>query len=727
MISPRTSPLPSPRRHQITKTRPGSPAPSITTRYSGEPSKDVVKKMKQLCETNDSDIRRKLRSKSRLSIWLPLFIATFIALVVIVSAYAVHRVLARTLPSILCHTADCSAHGLELKAALNKDMEPCENFYEYVCGRWQPKNEAAASVQQDMYWNTVLQYTGQLASDTSLPALLYNMCMNVTKPEEETRDAFRNFMKMLHLTWPEEPEQGILPFDVLINLAVNWNMGLWMDVHVILPKRGRPRMIHLDHQLIGVSWTQRQSEIEKQGLYEAYVKQYANLLGTSQVGSLNVTQLKADEGTILVALFWDSAIEHREATYPISRMGSVTESVPAELWLSSLNAHYHPTFNFTYDDIVYVQDIARLKAVDLILKTIPNDRLMNVIGWTFVQKHALIALLGYPEAGILKYGSAEEYQTRRVLFCFETTQMPYGLLSVSKIMGHIFLRVQRQQLDHLIQSISNSAKELITEAPWIDPTTKSSATRKLHHTLTDLWPGFDISNTSGVLLGYYRDFPALSPSFFESYLDVVKKVRTLLGHEHVDDIYLKFIFTSHGMFRYSHVTNTAHVSLQALGYPYFYHNGNPGTNYGALGSLYASQIVQAFDKEGLSFTETGEERTWWGNDSAAAYNSKLTCNIHRTSDEKSTFPLLPALAISYNAYKDELRSGTQQDVRLATLPQFSERQIFFMSYCYTLCSKSRKEQDDCNFPLMNSEMFAQAFRCPPNSTMNPANRCDFFS
>ncbi|XP_064487902.1 endothelin-converting enzyme 1-like isoform X2 [Ornithodoros turicata] len=729
------SPRPSPRKQKESKASSAraaptkAPSPSTLKRRS-EASEDVMKRMQQMCATTQGNLETKsLPKKSNVFLWLTVAVV-LVAVVLVVSTYALlQKMLSRqSAQPMLCTNEDCVSHGSTLKAALSDAVEPCADFYEYVCKGWQPVNEAATTVQEDMLWSAVLRYTKQWKKETSLPARLHMTCMNTSKPLESERGKFLDFMRALRISWPDKPEKGASPFDVLVGLSVNWNMGLWLGVHVIQPV-GSHRMIYLDKGTIGDTWYEKQSSLSKEGVYNNYVVEFLTLLGKPVEISLNITQLQNDEDTVLRMLLSETELDQREATYPISSMESVTRSIPVQLWLTTLNTHYHPTFKFTKNDIVYVQSVAWLKAVDEILRTMPSDRLMNVIGWTFVQKYALLALLGFHEAGALRFGSAEDYANTKLLFCFENTQNSYGLLAVVDFLNKKFGRHERQKIDELIQSLKGSAQHLMAHSAWIDEETKSAARKKVLNVVTDLWPGDDVLVSPQALEDYYKDFPPINASFFDSYLELVKKVRALRGHKRFHEIYQRHsIFTALSMFHYSYVMNTAFVTLQALQNPLYHRNGTPAMNYGGFGLFYASEMVKSFDEEGVRFvgtTENNAQLSWWTNASSAAYNSRLNCNV-KNSSQSRVFPFLPALAVSFRAYTEEVNSGRQADLQLAPLPEFSGRQIFFMTYCFSLCSKSHNERHDCNFPLMNSEDFAEAFKCPSNSFMNPPQKCNFF-
>ncbi|XP_064461788.1 endothelin-converting enzyme 1-like isoform X2 [Ornithodoros turicata] len=695
-----------------------------------------IKKMAELCEMSTVDSHRNtIRKTSVCYSSLPLGVGLFVALVVIISAFTlVQRKFSRSKSPqlVTCQTLDCVDHAYNLKGALNKAIEPCENFYEHVCGSWEPKNEGASSVQEDIYLDTVRRHIEHLEDplEKSLPAQFFKLCMNTTEPEEEVRHLFRNFMKELHISWPKKPEKGVLPLSVLINLAVNWNMRPLFNIHVFLRKKMHlPRMISFHRGTIGPKWAIRQAKLEKHDLFEEYFVRYASLLGIPEPELLNISQYKADEVSVIEKLLNnDDDAEPKEYIYPISRVDSATPSIPAHLWLKLLNEHYHPTFNFTPSDIMYIEDLDLLRVLENITQEIPTERLMNVIGWTFVQKYSLLAFLGFSEAGILKYGSSEDYKNHKPAFCLENTHNLYGLLSIEKVLKHRFGTKERRQVDQLLHSVIENAEKLISNTSWIDQATKSAAIKKISGIVTELWPPKDVFRPGKLFQDYYKDFPNVTSSFFSSYLELVKKVRTFRGHEHFDDVYMKTLSTPYGAFHYSHAMNTAFLGLQALEPPMYYRNGTPAMNYGALGSYYASKIIGALDRQGVNFTDRGEARMWWSNETYDVYSSKVDCIMNDKRNLFNVFPLLPALEISYRAYRDvKGRHGTQPDLRLMTLSQYSEEQMFFMSYCYTLCSKNRSESHDCNYPLMNSNAFVQAFRCPRSSPMSPPRKCHFFS
>ncbi|KAH8040594.1 hypothetical protein HPB51_011422 [Rhipicephalus microplus] len=96
------------------------------------------------------------------------------------------------------------------------------------------------------------------------------------------------------------------------------------------------------------------------------------------------------------------------------------------------------------------------------------------------------------------------------------------------------------------------------------------------------------------------------------------------------------------------------------------------------------------------------------------------------------FPHVPALETVFRAYKSASRKNKTADgLQLAFLGHLLGDQVFFLTYCHVLCAAADEEEardaaQACNVPLANLPAFADAFRCPVGSRMNPSSKCTFF-
>ncbi|KAL3186494.1 hypothetical protein MRX96_027532 [Rhipicephalus microplus] len=93
----------------------------------------------------------------------------------------------------------------------------------------------------------------------------------------------------------------------------------------------------------------------------------------------------------------------------------------------------------------------------------------------------------------------------------------------------------------------------------------------------------------------------------------------------------------------------------------------------------------------------------------------------------SLYPLLPALEIAYDAYK-RFRNA-EQDLPLRGLEDYSAEQVFFLTACHATCwenSSKHRVSPECSDAVRNFAPFAEAFKCPAGSPMNPRERCRLF-
>ncbi|KAL1414638.1 hypothetical protein MTO96_000762 [Rhipicephalus appendiculatus] len=153
---------------------------------------------------------------------------------------------------------------------------------------------------------------------------------------------------------------------------------------------------------------------------------------------------------------------------------------------------------------------------------------------------------------------------------------------------------------------------------------------------------------------------------------------------------------------YKYHLNEVHVALAAL---------NPPAYYDA-GDVRHDLLVAPF----------GEEST--------EYREKLLCNATGRLPSYEYFVHVAGLETAYEAYRVAVPEHMREyDYRLQTLGEYDSGQVFFITYCHMLCAPRTDHvaEEHCNVPLSNFRPFAEAFRCPAGSYMNPGKKCTLFS
>uniref|UniRef100_A0A1I8PF71 Peptidase M13 C-terminal domain-containing protein n=1 Tax=Stomoxys calcitrans TaxID=35570 RepID=A0A1I8PF71_STOCA len=175
--------------------------------------------------------------------------------------------------------------------------------------------------------------------------------------------------------------------------------------------------------------------------------------------------------------------------------------------------------------------------------------------------------------------------------------------------------------------------------------------------------------------------------------------------------------------------------------------------FGTLGIFIAHQLIHGFDEDGHSYDKHGNELKWWNNATIARYNTSANCFAQQYAQYNYQGEALPvlssqqeniadngALGLAYRAYLQWLESCSVQESQ-ESLPNldYNNRQLFFIAYGQTRCSTSLDFFDDYAttentvpddfrviVPLTNFAEFANQFRCQIGSSMNPLKKCEMF-
>ncbi len=184
--------------------------------------------------------------------------------------------------------------------------------------------------------------------------------------------------------------------------------------------------------------------------------------------------------------------------------------------------------------------------------------------------------------------------------------------------------------------------------------------------------------------------------------------------------------------------------------PPFFHRDFPAPmNYGGMGLVMGHELTHGFDDEGRKFDGHGVLTDWWNPTVVGSFEKAASC-IEKQYSEREVLPGLHVngeltlgeniadnggVKQAWGGWKSLEAAGKAPSPLLSGI---TNDQLFFIGFAQTWCSKRSPEiqrlfaQVDphsppelrVNIPLLNFPQFAKTFHCVAGAKMNPANRCE---
>jgi hypothetical protein len=134
----------------------------------------------------------------------------------------------------ICVTKQCTAVSASIKAAINEEVKPCDDFYDYACGEWMKNNPIPKGKIQISAFTELRDKNNEimreaLVNDDTLNDLLpikkvrtfFQSCLNVEAIDKLGNEPIRKYIKDLD-SWAVDEKTG-------------WESGKW-DVFKTLKK-----------------------------------------------------------------------------------------------------------------------------------------------------------------------------------------------------------------------------------------------------------------------------------------------------------------------------------------------------------------------------------------------------------------------------------------------------------------------------------------------------------
>ncbi len=292
----------------------------------------------------------------------------------------------------------------------------------------------------------------------------------------------------------------------------------------------------------------------------------------------------------------------------------------------------------------------------------------------------------------------------------------------------------------LVKGIEEAFRENLDTLDWMDETTRKGALEKLH----------TIDNKIGYP-DHWRNYDALKVervSYLENRLQAARfeSRRQLAQIGKPVDRSEWFMSPPTVNAYYNPLLNEMVFPAGILQSPFFRTAAAPAANAGAIGMVMGHELSHGFDDKGRLFDAEGNLRDWWSPEVAAAYTEKTQCVVQ----QYDAYTVLDGVHLNGNLTLGEniadsagLRmswksfSAGRTDLDEEGASGFTPAQHFFLSYAQAWCSNRRPAYERMlvtvdphsppifrvNGAVSNQAAFQEAFQCEAGSPMAPVDRC----
>jgi putative endopeptidase len=666
-------------------------------------------------------------------------------------------------------------------AAMNRSVNPCEDFYQFACGGWIDKTEipgdkprwvrSFSEIHQrnEQILKSILEEAVAHPKDEVQKKIgtFYAACMD---EQARKRDAASALQPLLHwaesyvpppepedegdgkkvpgrppkpaLETPPKPvptplsvilarlhEEGVAPF-FRFGSTQDFRDATQVIAEVDQGGLGLPdRAYYLD------------DDEKKKAIREFYVGHVANmfvLAGESEEAA------KAAADTVMkietaLAKISKTRVERRDPSGMYNRLdrGGLLERQGFD-WSDYLKRR-----GLSDVTAINVTSVPFVDGFSAMAEELPRDDVATYLKWQIL--HGMASELSddfvQKDFELAQKLSGQEKLEERWKRCVAATDVALGELLAQAYVAKRFSPESKAAVTEMITEVGRAFRQILGRLDWMDTTTKGRAFEKLAE--------------MDYLIGYpdewrVYDFPLEAESHASNVLraNAWEEARDLKKIGKPVDPGEWFMTPPTVNAYYSPLRNHMVFPAGILQPPFYNPEATIAVNLGGMGMVVGHELTHGFDDQGSQFDAKGNLSGWWDELTRKAFDQKTKC----VEQQYDRFEALPGVTLdgkltlgeniadaggvklAFRAYRS-LRENAHE-VYIAD--GLDEDQQFFVALGQVWCSKYREEfararatTDTHSQPnwrvngsLMNTPDFANAFNCPEGSPMKPKSACE---
>jgi putative endopeptidase len=640
-------------------------------------------------------------------------------------------------------------------SALDKNTDPCVDFYQFACGGWKKDN---AIPSDQAIWSRF----GELAERNR--AVLRGILENAAKATN--RSANEQKIGDYYATCIDE--------DAINKKGIAVLKPEFDRINALKDKAGLPALLaHLHGQGVnsvfsfssgadfknakeviaqadqgGLSLPDRDyylkddaKSVELRKQFSEHVANTFKLLGDSPAKAAAEAKAVMDIETALAKGSMDR-VERREPEKVYHKLSQqdfqgLTPSFSFTAYLNGLGTPAFTSLNVATPDF--------FKALDATLKSASLDDLKTYLRWHLVRSQVQVLPKAFVDENFNFYGKTlqgtKELQARWKR-CVAATDGDLG-----EALGQVFVekyyppQAKARTLE-MVKQLEDALRSDIGELPWMSAATKKQALVKLEAIENKIgypskWRDYStLKIERGDALGN-----SLRANAFEVHRQLAKIGKPLDKQE--------WQMTPPTVNAYYDPTeNDINFPAGILQPPFYDFKADDALNFGGMGAVIGHELTHGFDDQGALFDPQGNLKNWWTPDDEKAFKERTQCLV----DEYDQFVAVDDLHVHGKltlgentadngglriAYMALMKSIADSGKQPAKIDGFTPEQRFFLGWGQIWCQNQTDQiarllaQNNVHSPgnfrvngvVQNMPEFQKAWGCKTGQPMVRANAC----
>lgn len=640
----------------------------------------------------------------------------------------------------ICYTDECLDAALFLLKSINFTVDPCDNFFQYSCGRWLSENPIPPTSSRWSHFDVLIENVNQVTqgilttpaeSDDFKPVKqvkeFYNLCLDTDAMEEVGLIPVLATL-VAYGGWPAVTPNWVgSSFNVIQTIGDIRRVfldSILVDIYVTQDLKNTTKsVVYFDQPYFFLSRSVLLNQEQFQpriNAYKAYfvnvAKEFAVLTG-AQVTDADLNAQVSDVIAFETRLAEISAADEDrniiDRIYNPRKLDAYqdeTDAVGATqphakiVWKDLLDSIFSTSGVVigAQEDLI-VAEVDYLSNLTKVLDTTDIRTIANYITWRLVS--GLIPETTQTMRDIAfefdKVNSGLVAPKPRETTCADVSLNGFGMAIGVKYIEEAFEASSKDNVDLMVENLRTAFKELLDEADWMDEATKSEAERKANTMKQFMaYPEWLFNKTR--VEQEFAGLEIVSGAYLSSVIELshwmgdvnLKTLRAITDK----DYWLTYPGVVNAFYapQYNSITFPAGI----LAPPFYRSNGPESINYGGIGVVIGHEITHGFDDSGSQFDADGNAQNWWSEEILEKFYEKAQCIVDQYSAFETEVGFVNGdltsgeniadnggVRQSFLAYQNWVKNsnGGVEEPRLPGLEALNPNQLFFLGYGNIWC------------------------------------------